>query len=302
MSDSTTETKRARQKQRREQRLEEQRRELARARRNRLIAIVALCAVAAAGLGYVVYDRIQAAQEADELAEQVAARLETLGCTPIEDQPDLGGGHLQLDQASLTAADPALLYGDRPASSGEHMPQVALSGVYDKEVDERLLVHNLEHGYVHYYYGPDADPAQVDALKSFARAQIDGPRPKTIVSRYSTPMPEGANFGFVGWGARQVCGQFDADVAEVFAGQRYQHTSAPERNVPPHTDPGQSGVLDPGEAEGDLLFPPLGGTAPSEEPLPDAESPAASQPAEDTVQPSGQATLEPEEPSPATSG
>ena len=302
MSDSTTETKRARQKQRREQRLEEQRREVAKARRNRLIAIVALCAVAAAGLGYVVYDRIQKAAEDDRQEAQVAAELQELGCTPITDQPDLGGGHLQLDQASLTAADPALLYSDRPASSGQHMPQVALTGVYDKEIDERLLIHNLEHGYVNLYYGPDADPAQVDALKTFARTQVEGPSPKIIVSSYSTPMPEGANFGFVGWGARQTCGQFKQSVAEVFVRDRYEHPSAPERNVPPHNDPEGGGVLDPGEADGDLVFPPLGGTAPEGEGLPDDASEGASQPAEDTVQPSGQATVPPEEPSPATSG
>jgi len=301
VSDSTAETKRARQKQRRDHRLEEQRRELARARRNRLIVMLALGALAVAGLGYVVNDQIQQSRAEDRDREEVAARLEELGCTEIAEQPDLGGGHLQLDQASLAAADPALLYGDRPASSGQHMPQVALSGIYDKEIDERLLIHNLEHGYVNFYYGPDADPAQVDALKAFAQERIDGENPKIIVSRYATPMPEGANFGAVGWGARQLCAQFDEQVATVFLDDRYEHPTAPERNVPPHADAGQGGVLDPAEAEGDLLFPPLGGTAPDEGPEA-APSAAASQPAEDTAQPSGQATVEPEEPAPATSG
>jgi hypothetical protein len=267
-------SKRERQKQRREEKLAEQRRQLARARRNRLIAIGLVAAVVLAALGFVIANRLAEQRAREENIAAAEARLEELGCTPITEQPDLGGGHLAADPASLAAAAPDALYPDRPATSGQHLGAVALSGVYDEQIDERLLVHNLEHGYVNVYYGPDADPAQVDELKRWARERIDGDHPKMVVAPYGQPLPEGANFASVAWDFRQLCGQFDPDVTQAFLDQHYNGEQAPERYLNAHSDGSQPGVLDPNAEEGPLLFPPL---APEAAPIPTDQPPGSSE-------------------------
>ena len=54
------------------------------------------------------------------------------------------------------------------------LPGVAEAGVYDVPVDERLLVHDLEHGYVNVYHDPGARDADVEQLRRLVRDQLDG--------------------------------------------------------------------------------------------------------------------------------
>ena len=256
-TDNEQVTKRERQKQRREAKIAEERRQLAKARRNRLIAVGALAVLALAGLGFVIQSRLAARQAREDNIAAAAGRLEELGCTEITEQPDLGGGHIA-DPGVLAASAPEVLYPDRPATSGQHIGQVALTGVYDEQIDERLLVHNLEHGYVNFYYDDDADPAQVEALRTFSQGQIDGDRPKIVVAPYGDSLPGEANFATVAWDHRQLCGQFDGDVAIAFLDQYYNGADAPERLLGAHISAQAQGVLDPSADEGPLLFPPLG--------------------------------------------
>lgn len=257
-SSDTQATKRERQKQRRDAKLAQQRRQAARARRNRLIALAAVAVVALAAVGVLVQRRVAEQRGRAETIAAAEARQAELGCTPVSEQQDLGGGqHLQ-DPAQIAAAPPDVLYPDRPASSGPHLGSVALTGVYDQQIDERLLVHNLEHGYVNVFYDAEADPAQVDALRTFAQAQIDGERPKIVVSPYGEPLQGDANFAYTAWGWRQLCGTYDDAVLSSFLEQHYNGEQAPERYLTPHVTAG-SGVLDPNAVEGPLLFPPLAG-------------------------------------------
>lgn len=268
-TEQTKQTKRERQKQRRDAKLAEQRRQAARARRNRMIAIGVIVAVVVAAIGAIVAGRLAAQRERDENIAAAEDRLGELGCTPIEEMPDLGGGHLAGTTEALTAAPPDTLYPDRPASSGQHIGTWVLSGVYDKQIDERLLVHNLEHGYANVYYGPEAPAEQVEALRTFAQESLDGDYPKMVVAPYGEPLPDGAQFAMVAWGFRQTCEQFDADVARAFLDQHHNGELAPERYLPPHT--GDNGI-DPNAQEGPLLFPPLGEQPQVETDLPEGAS------------------------------
>ncbi len=264
-SQETQPSKRERQKQRRDAKLAEQRRQLARARRNRFIVLGLVAVVALAALGVVIQSRLAQQREREANIAAANARLTELGCTEIAEQEDLGGGHLTSAE-QLTSSPPEVIYPDRPASSGLHVGAVAVSGVYDKQIDERLLVHNLEHGYVNVYYDEDADPAQVDALRAFAQEQIDGDRPEMIVAPFAEPLQGDANFAFTAWNFRQLCGQFDEGVLTAFLDQHYNGEPAPERFAGPHTG-SQSGEIDPNAEEGPLLFPPLADTSevPTEE-------------------------------------
>lgn len=277
-------SKRERQKQRREAKLAEQRRQQAKARRNRFIALAAVAIVALAALGAVIAGRVAERRAADEQAAAVTARLEELGCTEVTEQPDLGQGHIGGDPASLAAAPPEALYPDRPATSGQHFQSWVTTGVYDQPIDERILVHNLEHGYVNLYYGQDADPGQVEQLRTFAQEQIDGDFPKIVVAPAPSPLPDGANFASVAWTFRQLCGQFDPDVAEVFLRDHHNGEPAPERYLPPHIAEGSG--IDPAAQDGPLLLPPLGDETVTE---PGMEEGQTEVPAQDPAAGTGQA-------------
>lgn len=261
---SETPSKRERQKQRREVKLAEQRAAAAKARRNRLLIIGALVLIF---LGLVAAAVMRQRAESARLAAQeqeAIAQLDELGCTPDEEQDDLGGGHLE--STALAAAPPEDLYEQtgRPASSGQHFGSVFKTGVYDQLLDERILVHNLEHGYINAYYTEDAPEDEVTALKEFAQEQIDGPYKKLIVSPWDGEMAEPeANFAFTAWHFRQLCESFDTGVYEVFIRKHHSGAGrAPERTVGAHLEAG-GGVIDPGEES--YLLPPLGEQAAPEE-------------------------------------
>jgi hypothetical protein len=250
-------SKRERQKQRREARLQQERAADKRARQLRILALAAV-GVIFAGLVGVAVARNRA--ESARLAEQTAAvqeRLDELGCTPAEEQEDRGQGHL--NAAQLAESPPEALYPDRPATSGEHFQGWLKTGVYDQVMDERILIHNLEHGYVNAFYADGADAAQIDEFKSFAQEQIDGNYPKLIVSPWDGELPEDYNFAFTAWGVRQMCSEFDTDTMTVFL--REYHSSAgnaPEKTLPAHLEEG-NGTIDPGDEP--FLLPPLGNEA-----------------------------------------
>lgn len=58
-------------------------------------------------------------------------------------------------------------YAHDPPTSGPHYGAWAASAVYDRAVDPRSFVHNLEHGWLVLLYRPDASAAAVAALRDF---------------------------------------------------------------------------------------------------------------------------------------
>lgn len=258
-SDDASLSKRERQKQRRQQKLAEQAAAARAARSRRLLAtglvvIVVLAVVAFFGLNFLSERRANQAAIA-----AAAARQDELGCTDIESIPDEGQGHL--DGGQYAANPPDVLYSSRPATSGQHSPGVVSSGVFDKVIDERLTTHNLEHGYVTFWYDEDAPQDQVEALKMFANEQLEGSYPKIIVAEYFESLPDDVNFSTVAWGFRQDCEQFDEGTGLAFLTEHHGLSGiAPEKNLPAHLGGGQ-GVLDPAQQEGPVLLPPLDAAA-----------------------------------------
>jgi len=259
-------SKRERQKARRDAKVVEQRRQAAKARRQRLLTFAVIGLVLVGLISLAIVNRVREGEQARQVVANAAAKLDELGCTEDASMDDLGGGHLGSNQ-ELIANPPETLYPDRPASSGRHVGSVAQTGVYDVQVDERLLVHDLEHGYILGYYSPDAPPGQIEQLKQWGSEAIDGDFAKTIVAPYPAGLPDGTNFAYVAWGIRQVCDTFDPDVAQAFATAHHSGAGiAPEKTLPAHIGAGQ-GQLAPEGGE-PLLLPPLAGggegAAPSE--------------------------------------
>lgn len=248
-------SKRERQKARRAQRLEAERAAATSAQRRRLAGFVVVGVLIAGAVGYFVQQNLaERAQERDLIAG-AQARLDELGCTPDEEMPPLGAGHF--DGPELVGSPPGTVYEHLPTTSGKHIGSVAVTGVYDEHIDERLTTHNLEHGYVVMWYAEDADPAQVDDLKAFAQERIDDGDDELIVAMYNQAMDGEAKFGFVSWERRQLCGQFDEGIALNFVNEHMNNPRAPEAFAGPHLG-GQPGELDPNAEDGPLLFPPQG--------------------------------------------
>lgn len=252
-------SKRERQKARRENRLAAERAAAAKARRNRIIAFAGVAVLVLVGIGFAVQRQLRAGAADRTARAAVATKLQQLGCTEDTKQPDLGGTHIDQDGSAAVAANPPeKLYPDRPASSGRHVSYWVVSGVYDTLIDERPLIHSLEHGWTNIYYLPTAPADQITKLKDWARAQIDGAYPKMIVAPWiSGALPQGANFAYVAWNSRQLCGQFDPQVAGLFAkAHSGSNSKAPEEAlIPAGTKADNRFTFDPSEAN--LLFPPL---------------------------------------------
>lgn len=252
-------TKRARQKQRRGLKLEVERREAARARRRRLAAFAMAGLVVAGGIGSFIANVVGNRAEVRARERAVAARLEDLGCTPIE---DLTIGDTQhFSGQELASNPPEVAYPDRPAAGGRMAPGVAEAGVYREPVDERLLVHNLEHGYVNMYYDPDAPVEDVEKLRELAAERLE-PFPLVVVAPYTEPLPGDANFAAVSWGKRQMCSEYDPDVLLSYVENNHGSKSgAPEAGMGGSGN--SSNPVRPG-GDGPFLLPPLTAEAPGD--------------------------------------
>ena len=130
---------------------------------------VVVVGLVGAGVGNAVRER--AAVAARQRAAD--ARLGELGCGETEEQPVGSTAHFTGEE--LLANPPEVAYTGRTAAAGRMEGGAAEPGAYprDEPVDERLIVHSLEHGFVTLYYGPQADKSDVEALQNFARDQID---------------------------------------------------------------------------------------------------------------------------------
>lgn len=71
-------------------------------------------------------------------------------------------------------------YNSNPPTSGPHFANSGEWGVYDKEIPDQVLIHNLEHGGIWIAYRPGADSAAVAELakiaKEYGRKLIMAPR------------------------------------------------------------------------------------------------------------------------------
>jgi hypothetical protein len=76
-------------------------------------------------------------------------------------------------------------YNSDPPTGGWHYDQPAQTGIYDKELADEQLIHNLEHGHIWIAYRPDLDAQTVEKLadiaKSYSSKIIMTPRAKNNV-------------------------------------------------------------------------------------------------------------------------
>lgn len=211
-------------------------------------AVAALATTACSGVGE------PTSNARDPLAElDVVAGAEFLAtCTPVGGEADPNRDHEEVD----TSPPADVLYADheeRPAHSGPHfgvweLPSVVEPGAL-ADLDERSLVHNMEHGSVVVAVDTaeaDApDPAEVaDLAATLVDAGFDSGNAGGAV--YAVPYDlDGVPVALRAWGVALDCPTFDADGVAAFVQQHYgTRGEAPEKTLAPY--PGT--LLDPDES------------------------------------------------------
>lgn len=88
----------------------------------------------------------------------IAASRRRAANIPGESYPGQGQDHVPLDRE--------FSYNSNPPSSGPHFSSPANWGIYDYEVNDKLFVHNLEHGGIWISYRPALAPNVIEDLKN----------------------------------------------------------------------------------------------------------------------------------------
>jgi hypothetical protein len=251
-------TKRERRELAREERRREEREKAARARRNRALTTVGVLAgiVGVAALFW--FTREPEAETGLTVVRAAAEEAsQDAGCETVEMPPAASTAHL-----SEPAPDAEDLYPMRPAHSGPHFPAVHPIGVFDDPRDERLVIHNLEHGAIIVWYDPDvADPAEVAEAEAWAeernRAGFAGRSGAGIVvAPFERELDSGKAFAKRAWVVATDCDSFEVAAADAFLIENYGAVGqAPERFFAPYPsdvlqfegedDPGDAPVDDP---------------------------------------------------------
>ena len=100
-------------------------------------------------------------------------------------------------------------YDSNPPSSGPHWPAAANNGVYDKELPDEQLIHNLEHGHVWISYKPDT----ADEVKNKLKEIVEKDSWKVVLE----PREQNdSKIALVAWGRVLVMDQPDYDKIEAF--------------------------------------------------------------------------------------
>jgi hypothetical protein len=148
------------------------------------------------------------------------------------------------DPVHLDPADPTLpdeLYADRPPASGPHLAAWLEAGVYDGPIDERAVVHNLEHGAVWVAYDAAAlDAGSVAELERWAGMRNDAGLANDagaglVVAPYDEPMD--AAVALRGWLIGLDCDGVDLSRFDTFLREHFGPAGqAPERGLAPSFD------------------------------------------------------------------
>ncbi|HEY5731605.1 MAG TPA: DUF3105 domain-containing protein [Anaerolineales bacterium] len=139
--------------------------------------------------------------------------------------PEMAVSHIELD------TDPGE-YNSDPPTSGSHYGQEAEAGFYETNIytyPAGYLVHNLEHGYIIFWYNCDLlDNTGCDELKSQIRSVMDELGNTKIIA-YPWPSID-VPLVMTSWTRLQKFESFDADAAKAF--YRANLNRAPEPGAP----------------------------------------------------------------------
>lgn len=184
-------------KQRRREAEEQRDAERKRAARRRNMTTLLVALVVAGLVGFLIYSERQG-QEDIGVADREAA-----GCTELERHEALGREHVE-EGAPVE-------YNTSPPTSGPHYANWSDPGFFKEPVEERRLVHNLEHGQIVIWYNPNAPQQVQDDLE----ALVNTDRTAILAAPYEG-VESPHEFVMTGWAASQRCEAVSLDVVNAF--------------------------------------------------------------------------------------
>lgn len=166
----------------------------------------------------------------------VAAAMKTAGCTFKTVDAVVPKGQ-PIHVASLTKK---LDWNTFPPSNGQHYPNWAVWGFYTEAVNPRMVVHNLEHGGIVLWWGPETPKAQVDKLNSLYSEDpigmfgtpIAGLGSKVAVSAWTGDVTRYGRDNYYGKGHVATCPRYDDATAKAFTAFRDAYRGKGPEGVP----------------------------------------------------------------------
>lgn len=178
------------------------------------------------------------------MAAAEAARADA-GCEMlVEDTPLPDRTHF--DPAEAPPAD--VLYAEaqvRPTYSGSHFGVVSprIDNVPRTPIEERSVVHNMEHGAITVWFDPEqADGDVQSAMGDWGESRNElgfSSRAGAAIftSEYDGTITSGKAVAFRAWGQAMDCDTFDETVADAFVIDHFgTHGIAPERTLSPYPE------------------------------------------------------------------
>jgi Protein of unknown function (DUF3105) len=130
-----------------------------------------------------------------------SSAMTAAGCT-FQTYPNQGRGH-------FSAPNQPFKYNSFPPTSGTHDPTPAIFNAYEEPINERKLVHNLEHGGIVMQYGKDVPASTVDELRDFYRSSPNG--------MILAPLPRlGDKVALTAWTHLSTCTEFNEGAFKTF--------------------------------------------------------------------------------------
>jgi hypothetical protein len=150
------------------------------------------------------------------------------------DPNDPARGTIEEDQGNthVNPGTPVAYKGALPPSSGQHWPQPAAplkAGVYDSQVPNEAIVHNLEHGGIVIAYD-GLSLAETDQLKQFVRDTVKTRYAKILLEPYAGL--QGGKVTVLAWRWRLNLPSPDTTAILKFISVHYDGKDAPEPGVP----------------------------------------------------------------------
>jgi len=177
------------------------------------------------------------------VSEAVAeAARAAAGCSLLVDgAPLVDRDHVDLN----SAPPPAALYPDhRPAHSGRHYPQTLAvpERVPSEPIDERAVVHNMEHGSVVIWFDASQVHSEVigvmqDWMRERRVAGFESSAAGGVFVSPAAVISSGRAVALRAWGYALDCDRFDITVADAFLQDHWgSHGISPEAHLSPYPD------------------------------------------------------------------
>ena len=187
----------------------------------RLLLLVLFSASGVAMLIGVVAFLFLAGGDDENLDQRVTEAMRAAGCTVEHVQPNAyqppTGMHIPSPETNVT-------WNTDPPGGGPHFGETSIWGFWEEPVNPTRVVHNLEHGGVALWWGPDVDRATVEELRAFydeeQNAVIGTPYAKlgnrVGISAWTGDFERYGEDGYVGIAHSATCPRFDEEAFRTF--------------------------------------------------------------------------------------